>query len=60
MRKEVGKKSHSCSSENPWVGPVEAEGGCGDWKTDCRGTPWSVAAIFFWSRVKRGEKSVGK
>ena len=36
---------------------MEAGGGRGDWTT-CRRVPWSVAAIFFWSSVKReGGKS---
>ena len=40
---------------------MEAGGGPGDWKTVSRRVPWSVAAIFFWSSVKReGEKSVKK
>ena len=52
MRKEAGKKkSHSCTSDSPWVGPVEAGGGCGDWKTDCKGTPRSVAASWFWPYI---------
>lgn len=33
MRIEAGKNSHSCSSENPQVEPVEAGGGHGDWKS---------------------------